>query len=123
MKIFDANVSGSLNVSGSARFFGDLTVDGTINATISGTTSNASALNTTGSARFATTGSNIFTADQIVSGSIKPSVDNTYSLGSATKQWKDIFVSSGSIYMNGVAILSSNASDLTLTTDSYFISS
>ena len=36
MKIFDANVSGSLNVSGSARFFGDLTVDGTINAAISG---------------------------------------------------------------------------------------
>jgi hypothetical protein len=117
MKIFDANVSGSLNVSGSARFFGDLTVDGTINATISGTTSNASALNTTGSARFATTGSNIFTANQILSGSIIPAVDNAYSLGSVTKQWKDIFVSSGSIYMNGSVILSSNATDLILSTD------
>jgi hypothetical protein len=70
MKIFDANISGSLNVSGAARFFGDLTVDGTINATISGTTSNALSLNTTGSARFATTGSNVFRANQTITGSL-----------------------------------------------------
>jgi hypothetical protein len=70
MKIFDANISGSLDVSGSARFRGNLTVDGTINATISGTTSNALTLNTTGSARFATTGSNTFNANQTISGSL-----------------------------------------------------
>ena len=41
MNIFDPIISGSLIVSGSAEFTGDLTVVGTINATISGTTSNA----------------------------------------------------------------------------------
>jgi hypothetical protein len=109
MKIFDANVSGSLNVSGSARFFGDLTVDGTINATISGTTSNASALNTTGSARFATTGSNTFNANQTISGSIIPAVTNTYDLGDPTHWWKDIYVSTGSIFIGGIKAISTNS--------------
>ena len=75
MKIFDANISGSLNVSGAARFFGDLTVDGTINAAISGTSTNALSLNTTGSARFATTGSNTFNANQTISGSLYVTTD------------------------------------------------
>jgi hypothetical protein len=109
MKIFDANISGSLNVSGAARFFGDLQVDGTINATISGTTSNALTLNTTGSARFATTGSNIFKADQIHSGSIIPAVNVTYDLGDATHWWKDIYVSTGSIFIGGVKAISTNS--------------
>ena len=52
-----------------------------------------------------------------ITGSIIPGAHNVYSLGSATRQWRDIYVSSGSIYMNGTAILSSNATDLTLTTD------
>ena len=117
MKIFDANVSGSLNVSGSARFFGDLTVDGTINAAISGTSTNASALNTTGSARFATTGSNTFVGNQTHSGSIIPAVNDTYDLGSSTKQWKDLYLSSGSLYIDGTQVISSNATDLLFTTD------
>ena len=109
MKIFDANISGSLNVSGAARFFGDLQVDGTINATISGTTSNALTLNTTGSARFATTGSNLFTANQTISGSIIPSVNNAYDLGDATHWWKDIYVSTGSIFIGGIKAISTNS--------------
>ena len=109
MKIFDANISGSLNVSGAARFFGDLQVDGTINATISGTTSNALTLNTTGSARFATTGSNLFTANQTISGSIIPSVTNAYDLGDATHWWKDIYVSTGSIFIGGIKAISTNS--------------
>jgi hypothetical protein len=109
MKIFDANVSGSLNVSGSARFFGDLQVDGTINATISGTTSNALTLDTTGSARFATTGSNLFKANQTISGSIIPSVNNAYDLGDATHWWKDIYVSTGSIFIGGIKAISTNS--------------
>ena len=85
MKIFDANISGSLTVSGSAHFQSDITVDGVINATISGTTSNAisssyagyassagnaNLLDNMDSTQFATTGSNTFKAGQIVSGSI-----------------------------------------------------
>ena len=109
MKIFDANISGSLNVSGAARFFGDLQVDGTINATISGTTSNALTLNTTGSARFATTGSNVFNASQTISGSIIPSVNNAYDLGDPTHWWKDIYVSTGSIFIGGIKAISTNS--------------
>lgn len=41
MNIFDPLISGSLSVSGSGEISGDLRVLGTINATISGTTSNA----------------------------------------------------------------------------------
>jgi hypothetical protein len=41
MNIFDPHITGSLSVSGSAEVSGDLTVLGTINATISGTTTNA----------------------------------------------------------------------------------
>ena len=85
MKIFDANISGSLTVSGSAHFQSDITVDGVINATISGTTSNAisasfatyaatagnaNLLDNMDSTQFATTGSNTFKGGQIVSGSI-----------------------------------------------------
>jgi len=109
MKIFDANVSGSLNVSGSARFFGDLTVDGTINAAISGTSTNALSLNTTGSARFATTGSNTFNANQTISGSIIPAVTNTYDLGDPTHWWKDSYVSTGSIFIGGITAISTNS--------------
>ncbi len=85
MKIFDANISGSLTVSGSAHFQSDITVDGVINATISGTTSNAisasfatyaatagnaNLLDNMDSTQFATTGSNTFKGGQVVSGSI-----------------------------------------------------
>ena len=41
MNIFDAHISGSMSVSGSAEISGDLTVLGTLNATVSGTTTNA----------------------------------------------------------------------------------
>jgi hypothetical protein len=101
MKIFDANISGSLNVSGSARFFGDLTVDGTINATISGTTSNALTLNTTGSARFATTGSNTFKANQTISGSLYVTTDIILNGQSYTGQTSGTSGSSGSNGTNG----------------------
>ena len=103
MKIFDPIITGSATITG------DLTVQGTINATISGTTSNALTVNTTGSARFATTGSNLFTADQTISGSIIPSVNNTYDLGDATHWWKDIYVSTGSIFIGGIKAISTNS--------------
>ena len=41
MKIFDASITGSLEVAGNGHIAGNLTVDGVINASISGTTSNA----------------------------------------------------------------------------------
>ena len=41
-----------------------------------------------------------------VSQSILPSANNTYDLGSATKRWKDIYLSSNSINLDGATISS-----------------
>jgi hypothetical protein len=67
---------------------------------------------------FATTGSNLFKGTQTHSGSIIPSVDNTYDLGSTEYQWRDVYISSGSLYIDGTKVLSSTAQELTITTDS-----
>jgi hypothetical protein len=66
---------------------------------------------------FATTGSNLFIGTQTHSGSILPSVDNAYDLGSPTYQWRDVYISSGSLYIDGTKVLSSTAQELTITTD------
>lgn len=66
---------------------------------------------------YATTGSNTFIGTQILSGSILPAIDNTYDLGSATYQWRDIFVSSGSLYIDGTKVLGSTGNELQITTD------
>jgi hypothetical protein len=112
MKIFDPIITGS------ALITGDLTVNGTINATISGSTSNAILLNNTGSARFATTGSNLFKGNQTVSGSIVPSVNDIYDLGSLDYQWRDLYLSSGSLYIDGTQVISSNSTEVIFSTDS-----
>jgi hypothetical protein len=52
-----------------------------------------------------------------LTGSIIPSTDNTYDLGSSTKSFRHLYVSSGSIYMNGSKVLSSTAQELQFTTD------
>jgi hypothetical protein len=44
-------------------------------------------------------------------GDIIPSIDQTYNLGSLSKQWKHIYVSTGSIWMNGIEILFMNANN------------
>ncbi len=66
---------------------------------------------------FATTGSNLFIGTQTHSGSILPSVDNAYDLGSATYQWRDVYISSGSLYIDGTKVIGSTAQELTITTD------
>ena len=65
----------------------------------------------------ATTGSNTFRGTQTMSGSIIPAIDNTYDLGSATYQWRDIYVSSGSLYIDGTKVLGSTGNELQITTD------
>jgi hypothetical protein len=66
---------------------------------------------------YATTGSNLFRGTQTHSGSIVPATDNTYDLGSPTYQWRDIYVSSGSLYIDGTKVLSSTNQELQITTD------
>ena len=52
-----------------------------------------------------------------VSQDIVPSVDNTYSLGSPTKMWKDVYVGPGSLYVNGQKVLEDNSGTITFTAD------
>ena len=64
-----------------------------------------------------TTGSNTFRGTQTMSGSVLPAIDNTYDLGSVTYQWRDIYVSSGSLYIDGTKVLGSTNQELQITTD------
>jgi hypothetical protein len=52
-----------------------------------------------------------------LSGNLIPSVDNTYSLGSPDKVWKDIFVGPGSLYIDGQKVLESDAGTIVFTAD------
>jgi hypothetical protein len=44
-------------------------------------------------------------------GSIIPDADSTYDLGSTTKQWKHVYISTGSIYMNGIEVMLMNSNN------------
>jgi hypothetical protein len=50
-------------------------------------------------------------------GNIVPSADITYDLGSPTKQWKDIYVGPGSLYVNGTKVLEDDAGTLKVNAD------
>jgi hypothetical protein len=50
-------------------------------------------------------------------GHIIPALHNTYDLGSTTKYWRDLYLSSGSLYINGIQVLSTDGTDLTFRTD------
>ena len=65
----------------------------------------------------ATTGSNLFKGNQTISGSIIPAVDNTYDLGSSTHQFRDLYLSSASLYIDGTKVLGSTTQELQITTD------
>ena len=47
-------------------------------------------------------------------GNIIPSADNTYSLGNATNQWSDLYVSNATIYMNNVPLSMTAGNVLTI---------
>ena len=67
---------------------------------------------------YATTGSNVFVGNQTISGSVIPSVTNAYDLGSSTHQFRHIYISSGSLYIDGTKVLGSTSQELQITTDS-----
>lgn len=52
-----------------------------------------------------------------LAGSIIPSADVTYDLGSASKQWRDVFVGPGSLYVNGQQVVSDNSGTITISAD------
>jgi hypothetical protein len=105
-------ISGSSQLT--ASFDTRYTLSGSISAVPIGTISGSSQLT---ASVLATTGSNTFRGTQIHSGSIIPAIDNTYDLGSLEYQWRDIFVSSGSLYIDGTKVLGSTGTELQITTD------
>ena len=50
-------------------------------------------------------------------GSIVPSADNTYNLGSPTAMWKDLYVGPGSLYVNGQKVLQDESGNIVVSAD------
>ena len=95
-------------LSGSSPEFASLTVDNSVSAgSISGSFSGSF-------------GGGILSSstDSLVSNlSFLPLTTDTIDLGSLSKQWRDLFLSSGSLYINGTQVLSTDGTDLTIQTD------
>jgi hypothetical protein len=70
----------------------------------------------TSSATF-TSGVQSFLGGGAFSGHIIPNADITYDLGSETKQWRDIYVGPGSLYVNGQQVLSDNSGTIQFSAD------
>ena len=60
-------------------------------------------------------------ANLTMGGHILPDVDSDgttgYDLGSTTAKWRDLYLSSGSLYINGQQVLSTTGTELRVTTD------
>jgi hypothetical protein len=90
---------------------GDITTTGNITSTSS--VSNE-AVNTL-SANVIVAGSS--SGNVSVTANVLPSANVTYSLGSRTQMWKDVFVGPGTLYVNGKAVIQDNSGTITFSTD------
>jgi len=54
----------------------------------------------------------IFTANAML-----PVTDITYDLGSSSKQWKDVYVGPGSLYVNGQKVLQEDSGNIVVSAD------
>ena len=123
---------GVVNASGLISADAGLDVDGAFTvADTSGNVATSGTLNVTGLTTVGViSGSNgDFTGNLAVGGNLTvagamtndghiiPAEHNTYDLGSATKFWRDLYLSSGSLYINGIQVLSTDGTDLTFQTD------
>ena len=52
-----------------------------------------------------------------IAGDIFPTVDQTYSLGSSNIAWKDIYIETGSLYINNKKIISDESDTINISTD------
>lgn len=52
-----------------------------------------------------------------LTGNLIPSANNTYSLGSLTNVWKDVYVGPGSLYVNGQKVLEDNSGTIQISAD------
>ncbi len=90
---------------------GTLTIDGQT-GDITGVTAGASLSGggTSGAVTLAFDGS-------AVAQHILPSADITYDLGSSSKQWRDLYVGPGSLYVNGQKVIEDNSGTIQLSAD------
>ena len=52
-----------------------------------------------------------------LTGNLVPSANNTYSLGSLTNVWKDVFIGPGSLYVNGSKVIEDSSGTIQFTAD------
>ena len=52
-----------------------------------------------------------------LTGNLVPSANNTYSLGSLSSVWKDVFVGPGSLYVNGQKVIEDDSGTITFSAD------
>lgn len=64
------------------------------------------------------TDARVMTSLATVDAHIVPTTDVTYDLGSSSKQWRDIYVGPGSLYVNGQQVVSDNSGTITVSADS-----
>jgi hypothetical protein len=80
------------------------------NGAFSGTLSTG-LLNITG------TGTSTINSNIVMSGDIIPSADITYTLGTVDKQWKDVYIGPGSLYINGQKVLQEESQSIVVTAE------
>ena len=119
--VLDVNADATLTVEGSGTIDQDVDttaspsfVGTTLTGTTSSTTKDTGTLiveggvgieeNTNIGGTLGVTGTTTLGADVTITGEVIPSVDNTYSLGSATNQWKDVYVGANSLHIGGTTI-------------------
>jgi hypothetical protein len=117
MKVHNLVVTGSLQSGGENITSISSSVASTV-VNVSSSLSNA--LNQTSASLrniMATTGSNVFVGTQTISGSIVPAVNGAYDLGSSTHEFRHLYLSSASLYIDGTKVLGSTTQELQITTD------
>lgn len=58
-----------------------------------------------------------FSGTTTLQGDLLPDLDNTHSLGSPEKMWRDVYIGPGSLYINGQKVLEENSGTIQLTAD------
>ena len=106
-EIFTASV-------GTGSFTGSFSGDGSELTDIPATAVTGLSLDSLASS---TATASISSTELVTNVSIIPKLTDTIDLGSPSKQWRDLYLSSGSLYINGQQVISTTGTELRITTD------